>query len=332
MGKILALMFFLANAAFAAGRSALPPGERAYLPVDYQGPISPIRTALLDSIETWRLFLSQDSRESLRQKYLAELQEIHKRASHRLSSGSFVPMTKSGLRGLVSQFIDWERRLRREMFENPLSGQAANRAEFDSWLDRKLQPTAHARRLGQGRVYAQKVGQALRGMAQTAASGDLQKRIYDGAALRRPVAAVAVPGQGRLIHPPAAGRFAPRGSEERVKLLIQRGCRNWALTDAIYHTSRKFGAYPGWVFSMIMAESACDPNAISPKGARGLMQLMPATAVQIANNLGMTDRNKKPYNSMTIVELLKDPAANTYFGILHYRDHLAEFARSEERR
>ncbi len=42
---------------------------------------------------------------------------------------------------------------------------------------------------------------------------------------------------------------------------------------------------PDFVASVIRAESNFKPHAVSPKGARGLMQLMPSTAAQ----LGVTD-------------------------------------------
>jgi soluble lytic murein transglycosylase-like protein len=48
--------------------------------------------------------------------------------------------------------------------------------------------------------------------------------------------------------------------------------------DLIHDTSRRYRLNPQLVAAMIHAESAFDAQAISPRGARGLLQLMPATA------------------------------------------------------
>jgi len=48
--------------------------------------------------------------------------------------------------------------------------------------------------------------------------------------------------------------------------------------DIIYAKCDKYGVEPGLVKSIIKAESAFHADAVSPKGAKGLMQLMPATA------------------------------------------------------
>jgi hypothetical protein len=61
------------------------------------------------------------------------------------------------------------------------------------------------------------------------------------------------------------------------------------------------------VRAVIQVESGYKPNARSPKGAMGLMQLMPATARQYAV--------KNPY----------DPAANIEAGIKHLKSLLARF-------
>lgn len=48
--------------------------------------------------------------------------------------------------------------------------------------------------------------------------------------------------------------------------------------DLIFAAARRERLNPALVAAMVRAESAFDPGAVSVKGARGLMQLMPATA------------------------------------------------------
>ena len=50
--------------------------------------------------------------------------------------------------------------------------------------------------------------------------------------------------------------------------------------DLIHATSRKHRVNPSLVAAMVRAESAFDPRAVSPQGAMGLLQLMPATATR----------------------------------------------------
>jgi soluble lytic murein transglycosylase-like protein len=50
--------------------------------------------------------------------------------------------------------------------------------------------------------------------------------------------------------------------------------------ELIYETSRRHEVNPILVAAMVRAESGFDPRAVSPKGAMGLLQLMPATATR----------------------------------------------------
>ncbi len=67
------------------------------------------------------------------------------------------------------------------------------------------------------------------------------------------------------------------------------------------------GLTPGLVKAVAWVESGFDPDAVSPKGAVGLMQLMPATAARY----GVRDRTD-PYESLTA-------------GARHLRELLDEF-------
>ena len=51
-----------------------------------------------------------------------------------------------------------------------------------------------------------------------------------------------------------------------------------SFNDLIFSKADKIGLEPALLKAMVHVESAFNPNAVSPKGAKGLMQLMPATA------------------------------------------------------
>lgn len=69
----------------------------------------------------------------------------------------------------------------------------------------------------------------------------------------------------------------------------------------IQDSAQRHGVDPGLVHSVVKAESGGNPNATSPKGAGGLMQLMPSTA----DSLGVTD--------------VYDPKQNIEAGVKHLK-------------
>jgi soluble lytic murein transglycosylase-like protein len=75
----------------------------------------------------------------------------------------------------------------------------------------------------------------------------------------------------------------------------------------IEQVARKYGLDPKLLHAVIRAESAYDPTAVSPKGAVGLMQLMPDTAARY----GAYDRY--------------DPFLNLEAGARYLRDLLSAF-------
>jgi soluble lytic murein transglycosylase len=80
------------------------------------------------------------------------------------------------------------------------------------------------------------------------------------------------------------------------------------------------GIDPAVVLAVIRQESSFDHAIVSPAGALGLMQLMPATAAIIAHQLGSTPVSQ--------VSLLSDPAQNMELGGAYMRGLLAQFGGS----
>jgi len=56
--------------------------------------------------------------------------------------------------------------------------------------------------------------------------------------------------------------------------------------DLVHDQARTTGLDESWIYAILRQESAFNPQAVSPAGALGLMQLMPSTAGDIARSLG----------------------------------------------
>jgi soluble lytic murein transglycosylase-like protein len=93
-----------------------------------------------------------------------------------------------------------------------------------------------------------------------------------------------------------ARRYRPFSSEERKRFHAH-----------VIEAARAFELDPALIHAVISAESGYNPLARSPKGARGLMQLMPATAERYG------------------VDNPLDPKQNIYGGAAYLRDLLRLF-------
>ena len=60
-----------------------------------------------------------------------------------------------------------------------------------------------------------------------------------------------------------------------------------SVSEAIAKASARFGIPARWIVDVMQIESRGDPRALSPKGAIGLMQIMPATYTGLAARYGL---------------------------------------------
>jgi soluble lytic murein transglycosylase-like protein len=112
---------------------------------------------------------------------------------------------------------------------------------------------------------------------------------------------------------PAATRtFAvPRAETVRATRYVTAD-RAWQYETLITEHSRLNGVRSDLVRAVMQVESAFNPNAISPKGAMGLMQLMPATMRQYG------------------VRNAFNPAENVRAGVAYLRALLDRYSNNEE--
>lgn len=67
----------------------------------------------------------------------------------------------------------------------------------------------------------------------------------------------------------------------------------------IAEAAQRFGLPDAWIVAVLRAESDGDPRAVSPKGARGLMQLMPQTWVELRARYGLGGDVFDPHDNIT---------------------------------
>lgn len=93
------------------------------------------------------------------------------------------------------------------------------------------------------------------------------------------------------------------------------------LAHQVYHYSRLHSIDPLLVLSVIQVESDFTPHAVSPMGAMGIMQVMPATARYITERRGWRWPGERR---------LFDPSFNIRLATSYLSDLLAKFGSVEE--
>ncbi len=130
--------------------------------------------------------------------------------------------------------------------------------------------------------------------------------------------------------PEALNRYRSMGQAsgeiaDMVRLRGQAQSQGSAVADTlqrfeteITQSARQNGLDPALILAVVMEESGGDPMATSPKGAQGLMQLMPATAKE----LGVSDASSPTQNlaggSLYLAKMLKRYDGNLELALAAY--------------
>jgi soluble lytic murein transglycosylase len=144
----------------------------------------------------------------------------------------------------------------------------------------------------------------------TVALGELDARNLQTIFMRALVEAADTPEKARLV----ADLAAPTGRPE-LGVLMGKAARSEGelgmIDIAFPRLSLPSDLNPGWtmIHAITRQESQFDRMAVSGAGARGLMQLMPATAQETAIKLGL------PFN---VGRLIDDPTYNVTLGSAYY--------------
>ena len=91
----------------------------------------------------------------------------------------------------------------------------------------------------------------------------------------------------------------------------------WRLSEVIYQECTKRQLDPLMVLALIRVESRFQPEAVSPAGARGIMQIMPETGRTLAAALS---REYDFSAAQFTAESLDDPVLNLRLGIYYLHD------------
>jgi soluble lytic murein transglycosylase-like protein len=151
------------------------------------------------------------------------------------------------------------------------------------------------------------VGTSARGEIALLANGQTLK--LDGHRVEDGLVVLALKGGGEMSVPPATVQgFVPDEVLDEVAVPPGGDLRQAAAVAA-----RRHGLDPELVMAVVSVESGFRPEALSPKGAQGLMQLMPRTA----ESLGVVDAF--------------DPEQNLDGGVRHLGQLLAQYNGDVER-
>ncbi len=145
--------------------------------------------------------------------------------------------------------------------------------------------------------------------------------------LAQPIPAPAVPARpaGASAREPAVPPVAEQtpatgwpfsNPAPRLLAVLERSPAYKRVLPLVEDVARQLGLEASLMVALIAAESGFNPRAVSPKGAVGLMQLMPGTAQRYG---------VRPQEGMSLEERLMQPEINLRAGATFLRDLLLMF-------
>ncbi|HVE50285.1 MAG TPA: lytic transglycosylase domain-containing protein [Casimicrobiaceae bacterium] len=125
-------------------------------------------------------------------------------------------------------------------------------------------------------------------------------------------------GKTNLDVPPPPIPIPPdfEGAGEIIRMRVGGHPNVARFTPLIERHAKANGLDPHLVKAVVAVESAFDPRAVSPKGAIGLMQVIPATG----ERYGLASDAKQ-----TVAQKLLDPATNVRIGTRYLADLMRRF-------
>lgn len=218
---------------------------------------------------------------------------------------------------------------------------AALRAAYPALKPQAATPGSDLARIRQNVLYFDKLVETDDGNQpeRTSRADDLELIGLDELAIREMNQALAAAPSSPRLRLRLAQIYSRRGENFQATIVLRRAYPDlfsyadsdlpreaWELFFPLTHWNlimeecKRYAIDPYLVAGLIRQESVFNPTAISRVGARGLMQLMPTTARQVARRQGI--------GQVTAADLY-NPVMNIKLGVFYLSQRLGEFGRFE---
>lgn len=94
------------------------------------------------------------------------------------------------------------------------------------------------------------------------------------------------------------GGAAGTHGEPVARLPVDAAVATDRIADSVSQASRRFAIPSAWIWAVMRAESLGDADALSPKGAMGLMQIMPGTWSELRSRYGLGADPYDPHDNV----------------------------------